>query len=327
MKRVVTFGELLLRLSPPGDERLFDSPQLGASFGGAEANVAVGLCRLGLRCDYVTRLPANPVGDAALRALQQEGVGAGWVLRGSDRDRMGIYFVELGPDLRTMRVVYDRAGSAFAQLDPETIAWPGILAGADWLHASGITPALGAGPAAALAGAIGHARATGMRVSFDLNYRAALWTRRDPKALIEPLVAGADLLIGNAAAAQAMLGIDARDDGQTLARQLADRYGCRRVAVTERQAAGAKAQDWSALLYDAETKTLMESRRHHMAVIDRVGGGDCFAAALIAALLDAQPVADALEFAVAAGALKLTTPGDFCRASEHDIREFLRACC
>ena len=143
--RAVTFGELLLRLSPPGEERLLASPNFAASFGGAEANVAVGLRHLGVPCDYVTRLPANPIGDAALDALKREGVGTDWVLRGGER--MGIYFVEQGADLRAMRVIYDRGASAFAELQPQAVPWPQVLAGATWFHGSGITPALGAGPA------------------------------------------------------------------------------------------------------------------------------------------------------------------------------------
>src|SRR5438094_865759 len=138
--RAVTFGELLLRLSPPGDERLLESPELHTCFGGAEANVAVGLSHLGVRCDYVTRVPENPIGAAGVAALEREGVGTGWILRGGER--LGIYFVEPGSDLRAMRVVYDRTGSAFAHIDPQALAWPAILAAADWFHASGITPAL-----------------------------------------------------------------------------------------------------------------------------------------------------------------------------------------
>src|SRR6266566_843000 len=152
--RAVTFGELLLRLSPPGDERLLESPELHTCFGGAEANVAVALSHLGVRCDYVSRVPDNPLGDAGVEALRKEGVGTRWIARGGGGERLGLYFVEPGADLRSMRVVYDRAGSAFARFDPHSIDWPAVLAGADWFHVSGITPALGEGQVAALAGAI-----------------------------------------------------------------------------------------------------------------------------------------------------------------------------
>jgi len=239
-------------------------------------------------------------------------------------ERLGIYFVEPGADLRAMRVVYDRAGSAFARIEPRAVDWPRVLAGADWFHSSGITPALGDGPAAALAGAIACARAQGTHISFDLNYREALWRDRDPRPLVEPLVRQAHLLIGNAAALRAMLAIEA-DDAVDLAERLAGRFGVERVALTRREILGPRQHGWSALLYDTKTGTLAESRRHRVEVVDRVGGGDSFAAALIARLLGGDAPAEALEFAVAASALKLTVPGDFSRASVRDVEALLRA--
>jgi 2-dehydro-3-deoxygluconokinase len=323
--RVVTFGELLLRLSPPGEEPLFASGTLVSYFGGAEANVAVALSHLGVRCDYVTRVPENPLGEAAIAALQREGVGTEWIARGGER--LGIYFVEPGADLRAMRVVYDRAGSAFARIEPRAIEWPRVLAGAAWLHSSGITPALGNGPAAALAAAIACARAQGTPVSIDLNYREALWRDRDPRPVIEPLVEGAALLIGNPAALRAMLGVDANGDGdaRATAEGLARRLAVRRVALTRREILGPREHGWSAVLYDAEQRVFAQSRRHRVHVVDRVGGGDSFAAALIARLLAGKDTpAAALEFAVAASALKLTVPGDFSRASAQDVEALLR---
>jgi 2-dehydro-3-deoxygluconokinase len=327
--RVVTLGELLLRLSPPGEERLLESPQLLTCFGGAEANVAVGLSHLGVRCDYVTRLPANPIGDAGLEALRAEGVGTRWIVRGGER--LGIYFVEPGSDLRAMRVVYDRAGSAFARIDPRAIDWPAVLADANWLHASGITPALGDAPAATLASAVACARDHEIAVSLDLNYREALWGDRDPRPLVEPLARQATVLIANPTAVRAMLGIDADDSSlatpkraRELAERLADRCGAKRVALTRREILGAREHGWSAVLYDAETRSFAASRRHCVQVVDRVGGGDSFAAALIARLLGGDPLAEALEFAVAASALKLTVPGDFSRASVGDVEDLLR---
>jgi len=328
VKRVITFGELLLRLSPPGEERLFESSDLVTCFGGAEANVAVALSHFGVRCDYVTRVPDNPIGDAGVAALAREGVGTEWIARGGER--LGIYFVEPGADLRTMRVVYDRAGSAFARIEPRAVDWPRVLEGADWFHASGITLALGDGAAATLAGAVGCARAQGIRVSFDLNYREALWRDRDPRPLVEPLVRQAQLLIGNTAALRAMLAIEA-DDGslatperaRELAQGLADRFGVERVALTRREILGPRQHGWSAVLYDATTDSFARSRRHCVEVVDRVGGGDSFAAALIARLVGGDPPAEALEFAVAASALKLTVPGDFSRASVREVEALL----
>jgi 2-dehydro-3-deoxygluconokinase len=320
--RVVAFGELLLRLSPPGEQRLFESPELHTFFGGAEANVAVALSHLGLEADYVTRLPEGPLGDAALDALRHEGVGTASILRGGSR--MGLYFVEPGADLRTMRVVYDRAGSALAQIDPGEIDWTRVLAGAGWFHSTGITPALGDGPAAALARAIACARAAQVPVSLDLNYREALWRGRDPRGLVEPLARCATVLIGNAEAVRAMLGVEAGPD--ELASRLAERYGSRVVAITQREILGAREHAWSATLYDAATRALTRSRRHVVRVVDRVGGGDSFAAGLIAALLGKQAPAAALEFAVAAGALKLAVPGDFGRATAEDVERLVHQC-
>jgi 2-dehydro-3-deoxygluconokinase len=318
--RVVTFGELLLRLSPPGEERLLASPQLVTYFGGAEANVAVALSHFGVPCDYVTRLPENPLGLAGLEALQREGVGTRWITRGGER--LGLYFVEPGADLRTMRVVYDRSGSAFAQLDPDSVDWTTILADVSWFHSTGITPALGNGPARALARAMAGARATRAPVSLDLNYRAALWHGRDPRPIIEPLARSADLVIGNAAALQAMLGIEAPNE--QLAERVARDLGCRYVVVTQRESIAARTQRWSAVLYDAAERRCSTSSRQEVSVVDRVGGGDCFAAALIARLLGGAPPADALEFAVRASALKVTLPGDFSRLSVADVLEWRR---
>jgi len=320
--RVVAFGELLLRLSPPGEQRLFESPELHTFFGGAEANVAVALSQMGLTADYVTRLPEGPLGDAALDALRREGVGTASILRGGSR--MGLYFVEPGADLRTMRVVYDRAGSALAQIDPSEIDWARVLAGAAWFHSTGITPALGDGPATALARAIACARAGHVPVSLDLNYREALWRGRDPRGLVEPLARCATVLIGNAEAVRAMLGVEAGPDA--LASRLAERYGCRVVAITQREILGPREHAWSALLYDAATGSLAHSRRHVVRVVDRVGGGDSFAAGLIAALLGEQEPPAALEFAVAAGALKLAVPGDFGRATAEEIQRLVHQC-
>ena len=320
MTQVVTFGELLLRLSPPGEERLLQSPQLVTFFGGAEANVAVALSHFGVPCEYVTRLPENPLGEAGLEALRYEGVGTRWIARGGER--LGLYFVEPGADLRTMRVVYDRAASAFAELDPDAIDWSAILAGAAWFHATGITAALGEGPARALARAMLEARGARQLVSLDLNYRAALWRGRDPRPIVEPLARGADLVIGNAVAVQAMLGIDA-EDGH-LAERIARDLGCRYAAVTQREAIAARTHRWSAVLYDAAAGRYTTSGQQEVAVVDRVGGGDCFAAALIARLLGGAPPAEALEFAVAASTLKVTQPGDFSRLSVADVLEWQR---
>lgn len=330
MKRVVTFGELMLRLSPPGQERLFQSPQLRTFFGGSEANVAASLAHFGVRSDYVTRVPRNAIGDAAVAAMRAEGVGTHGMLRGGDR--LGIYFVESGADVRALRVVYDRAGSAFATLDPAEFDWDGILAGADWLHLSGITPALGDGPARAAQDAVEHARRAGVRISIDLNYRPALWTGRDPKPVTRALVQGCDLLIGNPGAVRAMLGVgpdaapgaESDDAIRASAEAITGELGCRAAALTRREVASASEHGWSAALWDPRGGTLHRARRWQVKVVDRVGGGDSFAAALIHATLAGRAPADALEFATAASALKLTIPGDFNRVTADEVDALLQ---
>jgi 2-dehydro-3-deoxygluconokinase len=325
---VVSFGELMLRLSPPGQERFFQSPQLRTWFGGSEANVAASLAHLGLQSDYVTRLPPNAVGDAALAALRAEGMGVADVVRGGSR--MGIYYVESGADLRPMRVVYDRAYSAFSEIAPDEIDWERVLGGASWLHLSGITPALGDGPARAAAAAASAARDLGVRVSVDLNYRPALWAGRDPRPLVRPIVEQCELLIGNPGAVTAMLGVelpelgsDAREAVRRTAERLRDELGCESVAVTRREVISASEHGWSAMLYQGRTSELHASARYQVRVVDRVGGGDSFAAALIFALLAERAGPEALAFATAASALKLTIPGDFNRVTADEVERLL----
>lgn len=328
MTRIVCFGELMLRLSPPGAERFFQSPALRTWFGGSEANVAVGLAHLGTPASYVTRLPSNAVGDAALAALRAEGVDTRDILRGGPR--MGIYYVESGADLRPMRVVYDRAGSAFSEIDADAIDWSAILRDADWLHLSGITPALGQGPARAALAAASVAGRVGVPVSLDLNYRPALWAGRDPRPLVEPLAAACTLLIGNPGAFAAMLGVatpDRAGDELILAasRQVHERLGCARIAVTRREVRSASRHGWSTSLFDGPSGEMYTSRRYDVNVVDRVGGGDSFAAGLLHALREGRSAQAALAFATAASALKLTIPGDFNRVSAAEVDAVLDA--
>ena len=327
MKRVVSFGEIMLRLSPPGEERFFQSPVVQSYFGGSEANVAVSLAHFGVGSEYVTRLPANLVGDAALRALRAEGVGVEGILRGGSR--LGIYFVEPGVDVRPMRVVYDRAQSAFSQLDPAEIDWRSLLRGADWLHLSGITPALGDAPARAALDAASAARALGVTVSLDLNYRPALWTGRDPAALVRPLAAQSDVVIGNQSSVEVMLGGSTAGGPVTTLDAVAERVqaelGCRQVAITHREVLSANEHGWRAALYDANGKKAHASRRYQVRVVDRVGGGDSFAAALIFASLTGRAPADTIAFATAASALKLTIPGDFNRVSVEEVDRLVQS--
>jgi 2-dehydro-3-deoxygluconokinase len=331
-KKVVTFGELMLRLSPPGYERLLQSPALQATFGGGEANVAVSLAHFGLDSHFVSRLPANAVGDAALHTLRGEGVDVSAVQRGGER--VGIYFAETGASQRASLVVYDRAHSALSEVDPSTIRWRELLAGAAWFHTSGITPALGPGPAECTRAALAAAREVGATVSVDLNFRRKLWTEADAQAVMRPLMRDVDLVIANEEDLQTVLGIpiahadvtkgrfDAQAYGAAAERVVAQ-YGTRRVAITLRESISASENGWSALLYDAATKTLHRGPRYVVRLVDRIGGGDSFAAGLIYAFLDGQPADRALGFAIAASALKQTIPGDFNRVSVPEVQRLV----
>jgi 2-dehydro-3-deoxygluconokinase len=302
---VVCFGELLLRLSPPGFERLFQSPLLHARFGGSEANVAIALARFGVSTAYVTRLPGNAIGDAGIRMLRGEGVDTGHVVRGGDR--LGIYFVETGAGQRPSSVIYDRAPSAFSTLSAAEIEWPRVLRDASWLHLTGITPALGPGPLQSAAAAMAAARQAGIAVSFDLNYRATLWPADTAASALQPFAQGADVLIASEDHLQPLLDIT---PGPGAPQRVAERYGSRLVAITARDNRSASDNAVSAALWVRETGELCVAPRYDLQIVDRIGAGDAFAAGLIYALSGRRSPGDALRFAVAAGALKHTIPGD-----------------
>ena len=328
MKRVVTFGEIMLRLSPPGFERFFQSPALEATFGGGEANVAVSLAHFGLDSWYVTRLPRNAIGDAALRALRAEGVHTDAIVRGGER--VGIYFAETGASQRASTVVYDRAHSAISDMTADDVVWSDVLGSATWLHVTGITPALGYRAAECTRVAIDTARECGAAVSIDLNYRKKLWTEAEAQAIMRPLVEGIDLVIANEEDLQSVLGVPiahtdvtsgALDASayETAARRVADEFGVRMVAITQRESHSASDNGWSALLWDTGTGEFHRSQRYDLRVVDRIGGGDSFAAGLIYALVTDRPAEAALRFAVAASALKHSIPGDFNRVTVDEV--------
>jgi 2-dehydro-3-deoxygluconokinase len=328
MPRVVTFGEIMLRLSPPGFERFFQSPVLGATFGGGEANVAVSLAHFGLDSTFVTRLPAHPIGDAAVRALRAEGVRTDAIVRGGER--LGIYFAEAGASQRASTVVYDRAHSAISELEPGTVPWDAILAGAAWFHVTGITPALGARAAACTAEALRAAQASGARVSVDLNYRKKLWSTSQAQATMRPLMALVDLVIANEEDIQSVLGLHVAGADVTrgeldvagyraVAEQVTREFGPRRVAITLRESQSASDNGWSAVLWDADAGAFHRSQRYDVRLVDRIGGGDSFAAGLIYGLVTGRTPEQALRFAVAASALKQTIPGDFNRVSAAEV--------
>jgi 2-dehydro-3-deoxygluconokinase len=327
---VVTFGELMMRLSPPGSERLLQSPALNATFGGGEANVAVSLAHFGVTSRYVTRLPANALGDAAIRALRAEGVAVDHVQRGGSR--LGLYFAETGAAQRASTVLYDRAHSAISDIAPGSVAWDTVMSGAAWFHWTGITPALGAGPAACVSDAVQAARRAGAKVSVDLNYRKKLWSETAAQAAMRPLVRGADLVIANEEDLQSVLGVVIAGAAVTTgsldvaayeraAADVARTYGVGRVAITLRESMSASDNGWSAVLYDAASGTAHRSQRYDIRVVDRIGAGDSFAAGLIFGLLENWTADAALRFAVAASALKHTIPGDFNRVSVSEVQQ------
>jgi 2-dehydro-3-deoxygluconokinase len=328
--RVVCFGELMLRLSPPGFERLLQSPALSATFGGGEANLAVSLAHFGVSSAYVTRLPANALGDAAVRALRAEGVDVQHTQRGGSR--LGIYFAETGASQRASTVLYDRAHSAISEIQPGSVAWDSVMAGASWFHWTGITPAIGAGAAACTREAIDAARRAGARVSVDLNFRKKLWTEAQAQSVMRPLVAGADLLIANEEDLQSVLGVAVHGVNltagrvdpasyRTAAERVALDFGVKRIAISLRESTSASENGWSAVLFDAASNTFFHSQHYVIRVVDRIGGGDSFAAGLLYGLIQDWALDAALRFAVAASALKHTVPGDFNRVSVSEVQQ------
>jgi 2-dehydro-3-deoxygluconokinase len=326
--RVVTFGEIMLRLGSPGFERLFQSAMLTATFGGGEANVAVSLAQFGLQSDYVTRLPANAIGDAVVRALRAEGVGTSFIARGGSR--LGIYFTETGASQRASTVIYDRAHSAISEIPADAVQWDVVMAGASWFHVTGITPALGERAIAATSAALAAAKQAGATISVDLNYRKKLWTEAQAQAVMRPMMSSVDVVIANEEDLQSVLGVRVADTDVTTGTLNIDAYrdaaqwvmhklGPKVVAITLRESLSASDNGWSAVLWDGETNTLHESQRYAVRLVDRIGGGDSFAAGLIYGLVTGRSKEDALRFAVAASALKQTIPGDFNRVTVAEV--------
>lgn len=325
---IVTFGEIMLRLTPPGFERLLQSPVLNASFGGGEANVAVALANFGMPATFVTMLPQNnPIGDACIGELRRHGVNTSQILRGPGR--MGIYFLEPGANQRPSKVVYDREHTAISTLKPGMIHWDEILSGASWFHITGITPALNQSLADVALESVRSAQAAGVMVSCDLNYRKNLWKwGAAAKDAMPSLVQHVDIVIANEEDVQMALGISsdanvhagALDPAQYRAltdKVLAAYPNVRMVAITLRESHSASHNGWSACLNDRDQ--FVVSRKYDVThIVDRVGGGDSFAAGLIYGLLELPSRQEALDFAVAASCLKHSVPGDFSR---HNVME------
>ena len=335
MTRVVTFGEIMLRLSPPDKLRFSQARSFDVIYGGGESNVAVSLAYFGLDAQYVTRLPQNDIGDACENYLRQFGVGTAHIARGGER--LGIYFLEHGAVHRGSKVVYDRAGSALADIQPGMIDWEAAFAGADWFHWTGITPAISAGAATVCLEAVKAAQAHGLTVSTDMNYRSKLWKwGKKPVEVMEELVSYCDVAIGNEEDAEKVFGIQAPDTDVTSGELDAEKYRfvCQKlserfprlktIAITLRGSLSASHNAWSAVLWHAGQLYFGPSYdiTH---IVDRVGGGDSFMAGLIYGLLTYEDdKQSALNFAVAASALKHTIFGDFNLVTVGEVEKIMK---
>lgn len=314
----VFFGELLMRLATRHHERFAQAREFEVRYTGAEANAAVSLACFGLEALVVSAVPDHELGQACLNYLRQYGVNVDHVRRGGAR--LGTYFLEAGSAPRASRVIYDRAGSAFAGLRPGALDWETILAGRQWLHWSGTAPALGPGLPAVVAEACAAARRLGVRVSCDLNYRALLWDADTARRTMVPLMRDVDVLLGNEEHIGLMLGVTAAGGVGELGAALRAKFGFQEVAITRRESASAT--PWRAWLVNASGT--FASREYPVSAVDRIGAGDAFAAGLITALLEGWPGPEAIEFATAAGCFKHSVPGDFNLATREEVQAVMR---
>ncbi len=328
MPRVITFGEIMLRLAPNGYLRFFQDDQLQATFGGGEANVSVSLANYGLDTAFVTKLPAHAIGQGAVNSLRALGVDTSKIVRGGDR--VGIYYLEKGASQRGSVCIYDRAHSAIQEAKPEDFDWDSIFEGADWFHFTGITPALGPNLVEICRQACKAAKAKGVKISCDLNYRGKLWTREEARAAMSDLCQYVDVCISNEEDAKDVFGIEAentdiyggklnKDGYKSVAKQLADKFGFEKVAITLRTSISASDNDWAGMLYDGTDYCF--SKEYHLRIVDRVGGGDSFGGGLIYSLLSGKSTQEAVEFAVAASALKHSIEGDYNRVTAAEVEK------
>lgn len=326
MKKIVTLGEIMLRLSTPGNKRFIQSDSFDAVFGGGEANVAVSCANYGHEVYFVSKLPAHEIGQSAINALRKYGVKTEFIARGGDR--VGIYYLETGASMRPGKVIYDRAHSAIAEASAEDFDFDKIMEGASWFHWSGITPAISGKAARLTELACQAARRHHVTVSVDLNFRKKLWTKEQAQAVMRPLMQYVDVCIGNEEDAEQCLGFKPDADvvgGKTDAEgyknifaAMADEFGFKYVISTLRESFSASHNGWKAMIYNG--KEFYVSQRYDITpIIDRVGGGDAFSGGIIHGLLTMESQAQALEFAVAASALKHTINGDFNLVSEEEV--------
>ena len=326
MSRVITFGEIMMRLNPEGYLRFVQADKFEATYAGGEANVAVSLANYGQDAAFVTKVPSQEIGQAAVNELRRYGVDTSLIVRGGDR--LGIYFAEKGASQRPSKVIYDRAGAAISQASTADFDWEKIFAGADWFHFTGITPALGGELPEICLNACQAAKKLGVKISCDLNYRKKLWTREEAGRVMARLMPYVNVCIANEEDAKDVFGIAAEDtdlntgklsrEGYiSVARQLTERFGFEKVAITLRGSISASDNNWAGMLYSGGEAFF--STTYHMHIVDRVGGGDSFGGALIHSLLSGWDSQKAIDFAVAASCLKHSVEHDFNMVSVSEV--------
>ncbi|MEL7607245.1 MAG: sugar kinase [Sedimentibacter saalensis] len=331
MKKVVTLGEIMLRLSTPGYERFIQADSFDVVYGGGEANVAVSLANFGYDAYFVSKLPKNEIGQAAINHLRRFGVSTDYIVRGGER--VGIYYLESGASMRPSKVVYDRAHSSISEAEASDFDFDAIFKDADWFHFSGITPALSEKAAYLIEEALKAAKKHGVTVSVDLNYRKNLWSSERAKEVMTHLMQYVDVCIGNEEDAEKVLGFKPGETDVTsgelelagyrnIFEQMKERFGFKYVISSLRESYSASDNGWSACAYDGNE--FYHSRKYDIRIVDRVGGGDSFAAGVIYGLLEGKDFKDALDFGVAASALKHTINGDFNMVTVSEVENLLK---
>lgn len=325
--KVITFGEIMLRLAPEGYYRFVQADSFGATFGGGEANVSVSLANYGIDTAFVTKLPTHEIGQAAVNSLRKYGVDTSFIVRGGPR--VGIYYLEKGASQRPSKVIYDRAGSSIMLAAKDDFDWDKIFEDVSWFHFTGITPALGDNVAEICLEACKKAKEKGITVSCDLNYRKKLWTKEKASQVMDKLCHYVDVCISNEEDANDVFGIKSestdvtsgklnKDGYKEVAKKLTDRFGFKKVAITLRTSISASENNWSGMLY--EDGKAYFSKEYNMKIVDRVGGGDSFGGGLIYACLNDYEPQKAIEFAVAASCLKHSIEGDFNMVSVSEVQ-------
>lgn len=334
-QKIVTFGEIMLRLSSPGFTRFVQTDNFDATFGGGEANVAVALSNYGFESYFVTKLPKHEIGQAAVNHLRRFGVKDDFIVRGGNR--IGIYYLETGASQRASKVIYDRTDSAISLIKKDEINWKEVFTGCSWFHWTGITPAIGVNASESLAIACRTAKEMGITISCDLNFRAKMWSEQEAQSVMIPLMEYVDVCIANEEDSEKSLGLKAEKTNienaeldetgyANIAKKLKELYKFKVVAITLRQSYSASRNGWSAIILDEDKcSEPYRSKIYDIEIVDRVGGGDSFASGLIYGLLNKPSGSEALEFAVAASCLKHSIPGDFNLVSIDEVEKLLKS--